>query len=216
MHFLFMCHESYCHLKPKFKWKHEFPIGELELIPTQAEEPGPLGNIMEKTLDQESNNNNIVKEEVPTDTETNPTAQVIQQDLLGELGLVQVPALPSTDAELQDATQNLLVSLPEDTDPVFMDAIMAIEQEATTTEILTHQEMPVTIPCSINLTDIAVNLVDGVLVIPSSQVPLEPKVIINNDKYDLKERAAHDRISVRSKRKASTNLNYGRMDVTSE
>ena len=194
----------------------KIPIGELELIPAQAEEPGPLGNIMEKTLDWESNNNNIVKEEVPTDTETNPTAQVTQQDLFGELGLVQVSALPSTDAELPDATQNLLVSLPEDTDLVFMDAIMAIEQETTTTETLTHQEMPVTVPCSINLTDIAANLVDGVLVIPSSQVPLEPKIIINNEKYDLKKRAAHDRISVRPKRKACTDINYGLMDVTSE
>ena len=64
-------------------------------------------------MDTESNNQNIVKEEITTDNEGAPLA--IADDLVNELGLVSIPPLPSTDSELPDATQNLLVPLPIDT-----------------------------------------------------------------------------------------------------
>ena len=223
VHFLFMCQDTYCCLKPKFLWKCEFPIGELELIPAQSESTGPLVNITEKMLDRESNKSNIVKEEVPTDTEAMPSDQATEQDLPDDLGLIQVPALPSTNVELPDATQNLLMSLPVETYKEFMDATMteehetlAEECETTRGQAVTQCELPKTILCSINLTDISASLVDGVLVVPSSQVPLEPKVIVETKQYDLRERPMQSRGSTRPKRKASSNINYGLMDVISE
>ena len=110
VHFLYMYRDTYSCLKPKFQWKREFPIGELELLPSQEPSAGPLANITDKTLDKESSNNNIVQEEVQTDNEILPTDTV--ESAQDELGLIPVPALPSTSAELLDTMQNLLVSLP--------------------------------------------------------------------------------------------------------
>ena len=164
-----------------------------------------------------------MKEEVPTDTETMPTDQVTQENITDELGLIQVPALPNTSVELRTQCkmywchyqwrppQNLwMQQWPKN--------MKTLVEECKTTigQAVTQCELPKTIPCSINLTDISANLVDGVLVVPLSQVPLEPKVIVETEQYDLRKRASQSRDSMRPKRKASSNINYGLMDVTSE
>ena len=113
VHFLYLCRDTYACLEPKFQWKRELPIGELQLIPSEEPKEGPLTNITEKILDTESNNQNIVKEETTTDNEGAPPATA--HNLIDELGLVSIPPLPSTNSELPDATQNLLVPLPIDT-----------------------------------------------------------------------------------------------------
>ena len=161
-------------------------------------------NITEKTLDRESNNSNIVKEEVPTDTEAMPTDQAAQEDITDELGLIPVPALPSSSVELLDTMQNLLVSLPVETHMEFMDTTtteghetLSEECDTTSVQATIQCELPKTILCSINLTDISANLVDGVLVIPSSQVPLEPKVIVETKQYDLRKRPLQSRDPLR-------------------
>ena len=64
-------------------------------------------------MDTESNNQNIIKEETTTDNEGAPPATA--HNIIDELGLVSIPPLPSTNIELLDATQNLLVPLPIDT-----------------------------------------------------------------------------------------------------
>ena len=108
--------------------------------------------------------NNIVKDEILTDNENLPT-DAIEGDT-NDLGLVSVPALPSTSTELPDATQNLLVSLPSETSigAELMDItpILPIESQLDvreTTAMDTDQvsELPITVRCSINLTDISVS-----------------------------------------------------------
>ena len=47
-------------------------------------------------------------------------------------------------------------------------------------------------------------------------MPLEPKVIVEMDQYDLRQRPLHSKDSLRPKRKAASNINYGIMDATSE
>ena len=74
MHFLYMYRDTYACLEPKFEWKRELHIGEVQLIPSEEPNEGPLMNITEKTLDTESNNQNIIKEETVTDNEGAPPA----------------------------------------------------------------------------------------------------------------------------------------------
>ena len=95
-------------------------------MPSEESKERPLTNITEKTLDTESNNRNIIKEETVTDNEGAPPAT--NSNVTDKLGLVSIPTLPSTDTELPDATQNLLVPLPIDTtdDQEFMDATATI------------------------------------------------------------------------------------------
>ena len=136
----------------------------------------------DKTLDKESNINNIVKDEILTDNENLPT-DAIEGDT-NELGLVSVPALPSTRAELPDTTQNLLVSLPietsigaelTDTTPILPIESQLDMRETTAMDTDRVSELPITVCCSINLTDISVKLVDGRMVLPTPKIPLEPK-----------------------------------------
>ena len=211
--------DKYSCLKPKFQCKREFLIGELELLPSQETSSGPLANVMDKTLEKESNNNNIVKDEVQTDNETMPIE--MPESATDELGLIPVPALPSISVELPDATQNLLVSLPVETNTKLADATLTLGNETQpaecdrpVAEAAAVSELPNTIPCTINLTDISVKLVDGRMVLPS--VPLEPKVIVEPDQYDLRQRPLPNKELVRLKRKAASNINYGIMDATSE
>ena len=216
IHFLYMCRDTYSCLKPKFQWKREFPIGELELLPAPDTNTGPLSNIMEKTLDKESNISNIVKEEIQTDNETIP-AEITT-------GITPEQALPSTSVKLPDAMQNLLVSLPLESDSELMDATQNVQGVTQPTdnstlmsEAATVSELLNTIPCSINLTDISVKLVDGKMVLPSNQVPLEPQVIVGMNPYNLREWIETSTIeTVRPKRKAASNINYNIVDVTSE
>ena len=182
-------------------------------MPSQEASAEPLANITEKTLDKEANVSNIVKEEIVTDTENIPENP--EGNITDELGLVQVPPLPSTDIELPDATENLLVSLPVD------DALTdATETVQTETEPLgaTDQvsDLPVTVQCSINLTDIAAELVDGKMLLHSPNIPLGPQVIVDDTQYDLRQRHVPTKSITRPKRKASTNINYGNMDTTTK
>ena len=115
VHFLYMYRDTYACLEPKFEWKRVIPIGELQLVSNKEPEKGPLSNITEKTLDTESNNRNIVKDETVTDNEeTAPVPSDTPSTVTDELGLVPIPPLPSTNTELPDATQNLIVPLPID------------------------------------------------------------------------------------------------------
>ena len=115
-----------------------------------------------------------------------PTAA--PENAIYELELIPVPALPSTSVELQDTMQNLLVSLPVETHSELTDATRTgesvtqpAEGATTSVEAVTVCELSNTILCPINLTDISVDLVDGRMVLPSSQVPLEPKAIVQTD-----------------------------------
>ena len=195
VHFLYMYCDMYSCLKPKFQWKREFPIGGLELLPSQEPSAGSLANITDKTLDKESSNNNIVKEEVQTDNESLPTDMV--ESAQDELGLIPVPALPSTSAELPDAMQNLLVSLPvepststelTDATPTLLTETQLDVRDRPAVDTDPVSELPTTVHCSINLTDISVKLVDGRMVLPTAKVPLEPQVIIEPAQYDLRQR----------------------------
>ena len=67
---------------------------------SQGPSTGPLANITDKTLDEEANANNIVKDEVVTDNENLP--EELRESVIDELGLVTVPPLPSTSNELPD------------------------------------------------------------------------------------------------------------------
>ena len=80
---------------------------------------------------------------------------------------MSIPPLPSTNVELPDATQNLLVPLPIDTidDQELVDAMAAIQPviepavpEPSTSNVERVSEIPITVPCSINLSDISVKL----------------------------------------------------------
>ena len=72
VHFLYMYCDTFGCLEPKFQWKKEFPIGELQSMPSQEPSIGLLANITDKMLDKEANANNIVKDEVVTDNENLP------------------------------------------------------------------------------------------------------------------------------------------------
>ena len=67
------------------------------------------------------------------------------------------------------------------------------------------------VQCSINLTDILGQLVDGKLILPPSKIPLEPLVMVEQMHYDLRQRSATSTDVKRPKRKASSNVNYGNM-----
>ena len=213
VHFLYMYHDTFGCLEPRFQWKQEFPIGELQLMPSQESSMEPLANITDKTLDKEANANNIVKDEIVTDNKNMPVDPI--GSVIDELGLVSVPPLPSTNAELPNATQNLLVSMPIDEELTDATATLQTETEpASTTDQVS--ELPVTVHCSINLTDIAAKLVDGKMILPSPKIPLEPQVILEETQYYLRQRHVSSTDTKRPKRKASSNVSYGNMDTTTE
>ena len=126
-----------------------------------------------------------------------------------------MPPLPSTSNELPDATQNLLVSLPVDEELTDATATLQTETKPANTTGLVR-ERPITVQCSINLTDISAQLVDSKLILPPSKIPLEPKVIVEQMHYDLRQRSVSSTDVKRPKRKASSNVNYGNMDTTTE
>ena len=223
VHFLYMYRDTYACLEPKFQWKRELPLGEVQLIPSEEPKEGPLTNIMEKILDTESNNQNIIKEETVTDNEGAPP--VTTNNVIDELGLVSIPPLPSTNIELLDATQNLLVPLPIDTadDQELVDTTATIQPvtepvvtEPSTSNTERVSEIPITIPCSINLSDIAAELKDGKLILPKPIVPLELHVISDRMQYDLRSRTGSATENNCAKRRASMNINYEIKDATTE
>ena len=57
---------------------------------------------------------------------------------------------------------------------------------------------------------------DGKLILPSSKIPLEPQDIVEQMHYDLRQRYVSSTDVRRPKRKASSNVNYGNMDTTTE
>ena len=183
VHFLYMYRDTFACLEPKFQWKREFPIGELQLMSPQESSTGPLATITDKTLDKETNANNIVKDEIVTDNENLPEEP--RGSAIDELGLVTVPPLPITSNELPDATQNLLVSLPIDKELTDTTETQQteIKPSSTTRQV---SERTITIQCSINLTDISGQLVDGKLILPPSKIPLEPQVIVEQKHYGLR------------------------------
>ena len=112
IHFLFMCRDTFSYLTPKFEWKRVFPIGEIELIPEQA---GLLGNITEEVLDKESKEGNKIKAELISG-EGEPAAQNLEPPT--------APNTPVVADNFPDATQNLIVPLPADTELDFTDATL--------------------------------------------------------------------------------------------
>ena len=72
----------------------------------------------------------------------------------------------------------------------------------------------ITVQCSINLTDISGQLVDGKLILSPSKIPLEPQVIVIQMHYDLRHKSPTN--VKRPKRKASLNVSYGNIDITTE
>ena len=211
IHFLFMCRDIFSCLTPKFEWKRVFPIGEIELVPDPT---GPLGNIMEQVLNRESNDSNKIKTE-PTSVDDVPVTTGIDPPV--------IPNIPSASDEFPDATQNLLVPLPPDTYLNFTDAtsnIVNIEQPAPTVDHVSTvppREVTSTIPCSISLSDISIKLVDGRMIIPTSQVPLEPEVLVEKRDFNLRDRS--DMLTPRMERlqhKAKRDINYKVADLTSE
>ena len=213
VHFLYMYRDTFGCLESKFQWKREFAIGELQLMSSQEPSMEPLANITDKMLDKEANANNIVKDEIVTDNENLPEDPM--GSVIDELGLVTVPPLPSTSNELPDTTQNLLVSLPVDEELTDATATLQTETEPASTTGLVS-ERPITVQCSINLTDILAQLVDGKLILPPSKIPLEPQVIVEQTHYDLRQRSVSSTDVKRPKCKASSNVNYGNMDTTTE
>ena len=139
--------------------------------------------------------------------------------------MVSIPPLPSTDTELPDATQNLIVSLPIETtdDQELMDttAITQPVTEPTVVEPSTHNmervsETPITVCCSINLFDISVKLIDGKMILPNPKVPMEPHVILDQTHYDLRQWIDSATEGKRPKRRASMNISYEIKDATTE
>ena len=192
-------------------------------MPSEEPNEGPLTNITEKILDTESNNQNIIKEETVTDNEGAPPATT--NTVIDELGLVSIPPLRSSNIELPDATQNLLVPLPIDTadDQELADTMTTIEPitepdatEPSTSNMDRVSEIPITIPCSINLSDIAAKLQDGKLILPKPRVPLEPHIISDRMQYGLRSRIGSAIEGKHAKRKASMNINYELKDATTE
>ena len=182
-------------------------------MPTQEDSVQPLANITEKTLDKEANASNIVKEVIAMDTENIPENP--EGNITEELGLVQIPPLPSTDIELPEATENLLVSLP--IDEALTDATETAQAEMEPLGTVDQvSDLPVTVQCSINLIDIATDLVDGKMILHSPNVPLEPKVLVNNTQYDLRQRNVPTKSVTRPKHIASTNINYCNMETTTK
>ena len=211
IHFLFMCRDTYSCLMPKFEWKRVFPIGEIELIPDQA---GPLGNITEQVLDKESNEGNKIKTE-PTRGDGETAEQNIEPLI--------TPNIPVVADNFPDATQNLLVPLPPDTELDFTDATLNTqtgEQPVPANETVppsVQREQMHTIPCSISLYDISVQLVDGRMVTPSSHVPLEPNVVLERRDFNLRDRTEVIIPGMkRPPRMAKRSINYKIADLTSE
>ena len=139
--------------------------------------------------------------------------------------MVSIPPLTSSNIELPDATQNLLVPLPIDTadDQELADATAAIEPitepdatEPSTSNTDRVSEIPITIPCSINLSDIAAKLQGGKLILPKPRVPLEPHIISDRMQYGLRSQIGSAIEGKRAKRKASMNINYELKDATTE
>ena len=48
VHFLYMYRDTFGCLEPKFQWKREFPIGELQLMPPQESSMGPWQILLTK------------------------------------------------------------------------------------------------------------------------------------------------------------------------
>ena len=119
------------------------------------------------------------------------------------------------DIELPDATENLLVSLP--IDDALTEATETVQAES---EPLSAKDqvsyLPVTVQCSINLIDITGDLVDGKMLLHSPNVPLEPKVLVDDTQYDLRQRNVPTKNVTTPRCRASTNINYGNMDTTTE
>ena len=178
-----------------------FPIGEIELVPDQA---GPLGNITEQVLDKESNEGNKIKEEPVTGE-----GEMTEQNIIPPI----TPNIPVIADNFLDATQNLLVPLPPDTELDFMDATL----DAQTGEQSELAEQRQTIPCSISLSDISMQLVDGRMVLPSSHVPLEPNVVLEKCDFNLRDRPEGSSVGVkRPLRMAKRSINYKIAELTSE
>ena len=109
VHMLYVCKDTYTILKPVFEWKREIPIGEVCII-TNAELPEaryPLQDTTHGVLTREACEQNVT--EIKQETDLDPLEPAAASD---QLGLVDVPPLPSVSRSLPDAMVNLLVDLP--------------------------------------------------------------------------------------------------------
>ena len=177
---LYVCKDTYTILKPVFEWKREVPIGEVCII-TPAELPetrDPLQDTTHGVLTREECAQNVT--EIKQVTDLDPQEQAASSD---QLGLVNIPPLPSVSRSLPDAMQNLLVDLPgvephpdselqrdatrtvptynEEGEP--MDATSHVQAGDDEAGMSSHVIQPVkntatSIPCSIILKDVSVKL----------------------------------------------------------
>ena len=125
IHMLYVCKDTYTILKPVFEWKCEIPIGEVSLL--NPETSDPLQDTTQSVLSRESSDQNVI--EIKHETDPVPTEPEDQ------LGLVNIPPLPSTNRSLLDAMVNLLVDLPG-VDPQPADELPT----DATPMVLTHDE----------------------------------------------------------------------------
>ena len=174
IHLLYVCRDTYGVLKPVFEWKSEVPIGEVSLVtPSTCE---PLGDTTEAQLAKDANDQNIVEVKQETDTQLQTDANSVQD----QLGLVNFPALPESDLVFLDTTTNLLVDLPGveelpldatrsiptvDKEGQPMDATIETNVNTGDDELALPsqikpppQNLATSVPCSIVLKDVSVEL----------------------------------------------------------
>ena len=203
---LYVCKDMYTILKPVFEWKREIPIGEVCLLTPAAppEARDPLQDTTQGVLTRESCEQNVTE----IKCETDPVPTVVGD----QLGLVDVPPLPSVEHTLPDATINLLVDLPGvnpqpgyelpmDTTPVVpthneegepMDATPQFQAGDDEPGMSSHVVQPVkntatSIPCSIVLRHVSAKLKGKTSVVfpPSKEEMCKAKVCL--ERVDQKQ-----------------------------
>ena len=238
IHLLYVCKDTYSVLKPVFEWKHEMPIGEIDLVTP----PAPLDETTEVVLTRESNEHNTIeiKEEIPEV----PVEGDVEQD---PLGLVDIPPLPDTPHPLQDATVNRLVELPGinnndqsmdatvtvptiDLEGEPMDATISPKNSSnvtgtkTPTEVLLPvQNMAMAIQCSIVLQDVSVKLQGktSILFPPAEEEMCKAKVCLqqidqpSSNQPRLRGKKRERTHSNRPARRAKDDVKYVLTDATS-
>ena len=182
LHLIYLEGDAFGILKPKFEWKVNVQVGNIEMIELPDK---PLQDTTEETLSREASASNIseIKEE-PVD----PNVHVATE-------LPDLMQSPSED--LPDATTNLIVALPPDMQ-------LTLDNDPPTQQAV--QEI-VTRPCSVKLSRCDI-VVSG----PTPPTPIEVNVVVNCTSYDLRTKDTPKRnkatSKTRSRRSVSQNVSY--------
>ena len=178
LHLIYLGGNAFGILKPKFEYKYDVPVGHIAMVEPPEK---PLQDTTDEVLSREASVDNIgdVKDE-PQETPTD------------------LPDVTTTaaDAELPDATRNLIVELPPDMQLNLED----VPQIPTGTEVQVKH-------CSIKL-----RRCDIAPVKPMPGVPLEVNVVVQDCAYDLRKREQNTNnpatSTSRAKRSVSLNVSY--------